>query len=118
MVLKRLLEQPERYETFGLDREQAPSDRVPPTWRLELPEGRFTVCDLSDFEAVRGAVEAMEVVVHLGADPEGDEWGSVLQNNVIGTYNVFEAARQAGVKRVVAASSIMVSPGHREQGLV
>ena len=57
----------------------------------------------------------MDVVAHLGADPEGDEWDSVLNNNVIGTYNVFEASREAGVKRVVGASSIMVSEGHREQ---
>lgn len=115
MVFKRLLEQPERYDVFGLDRKQEPSDRVPGSWQLELPPDRFSVCDLSDFAGVRKAVEGMDVVTHLGADPEGDEWESVLQNNVIGTYNVFEASRQAGVKRVVAASSIMVSDGHRQQ---
>ena len=32
-------------------------------------------------------------------------WEDVLHNNIVGTYNVFEAARQAGVSRVVFASS-------------
>ena len=114
MTFKRLLEQPDRYEVYGLDVNQAPSERVPGSWNLDLPGDRFSVCDLSDFEAVRAAVESMDVVAHLGADPEGDEWDSVLQNNIIGTYNVFESARLAGVKRIVAASSIMVSQGHRE----
>jgi nucleoside-diphosphate-sugar epimerase len=115
MTFKRLLEQPERYEVFGLDRKLDPSERVPVDWRLEIPEDRFTVGDLSDFETVRAAVDSMDVVAHLGADPEGREWDSVLQNNIVGTYNVFEAARQADVRRVVAASSIMVSEGHRDQ---
>ena len=114
MTFKRLLEQPDRYDVFGLDRELVASDRVPPSWSLELPEGKFVVGDLSDFAAVSDAVEGMDVVAHLGADPEGDVWESVLQNNIIGTYNVFEASRLAGVKRVVAASSIMVSDGHRQ----
>ena len=115
MTFKRLLQQPDRYDVFGLDRKPEPSGRVPYSWRLELPEDRFSVRDLSDFGGVKQAVESMDVVVHLAADPEGRQWDSVLQNNIIGTYNVFEASRQAGVKRIVAASSIMVSQGHRER---
>jgi nucleoside-diphosphate-sugar epimerase len=114
MTFKKRSERTDRLEVFGVDRKQGPSVRVPGSWELELPEDRFSVCDLSDFDSVRKAVESMDVVVHLGADPEGNEWDSVLNNNVIGTYNVFEASRQAGVKRVVAASSIMVSEGHRD----
>ncbi len=115
MTFKRLVDQPEKYEVFGFDRKLLASDRVPSSWNLELPEERFTVGDLSDLGAVSTVVEGMDVVAHLGADPEGDEWESVLQNNIVGTYNVFEASRLAGVKRVVAASSIMVSDGHRMQ---
>ena len=115
MTFKRLLGQPDKYEVFGMDRKQSPSDRVPGKWSLELPEERFSIGDLSDYSAVSAAVEGIDVVAHLAADPEGDEWNSVLQNNIIGTYNVFEASRQTGVKRIVAASSIMVSDGHRQQ---
>lgn len=115
MTFKRLLDQPDKYEVSGMDIKAGPSVRVPGSWTLDLPEGRFTVGDLSDMDAVSRAVEGMDVVAHLGADPEGNEWDSVLNNNIIGTYNVFEASRLAGVKRVVAASSIMVSDGHRQQ---
>lgn len=115
MVFERLLSQPDKYEVYGLDRKEMPSERVPGSWNLGLPQDRFQVCDLSDFDSVASAVDGMDVVAHLGADPEGREWDSVLNNNIIGTYNVFEASRQAGVRRIVGASSIMVSEGHREQ---
>lgn len=115
MVFSRLLSQPDRYEVYGVDRRGGPSLRVPGSWDLNLPEDRFSVCDLYDYSGVAKAVEGMDVVAHLGADPEGDEWDSVLNNNVIGAYNVYEASRKADVKRVVGASSIMVSEGHREQ---
>ena len=55
----------------------------------------------------------MDVVVHLAADPGSGDWESLLTSNVIGTYNVFEACQDAGVRRIVAASSITVSQGHR-----
>lgn len=115
MVYSRLLSDPDRYEVYGVDRKSEPSTRVPGSWNLDLPENSFGVCDLSDFNAVTEAVRGMDVVAHLGADPEGNKWESVRDNNVIGTYNVYEASRLAGVKRVVGASSIMVSEGHRQQ---
>ncbi len=115
LVYSRLMSQPNRYEVFGVDRKSDPSDRVPGSWSLELPGDSFSVCNLSDYDSVERAVQGMDVVAHLGADPEGTEWDSVRDNNVVGTYNVFEASRQAGVKRIVGASSIMVSEGHRQQ---
>jgi nucleoside-diphosphate-sugar epimerase len=52
------------------------------------------------------AFEGQDAVVHLAADPSDHApWESVLPNNIIGTYNVFEACRIHGVKRVVFASS-------------
>ena len=44
-------------------------------------------------------------MVHLAAYLGSDDWEGQLAGNVIGTYNVFEAARLAGVQRVVFASS-------------
>ena len=64
------------------------------------------VADLSDLDAIRPAFVGQDVVVHLGADARGEApWDSVLKNNIIGTYNVMEACREAGVARVVFASS-------------
>lgn len=65
-----------------------------------------TVASLDDYDAMRPAFDGIDSVVHLAADRAAyAEWDSVLPNNLVGTYNVFEASRDAGVKRVVFASS-------------
>jgi nucleoside-diphosphate-sugar epimerase len=57
-------------------------------------------------EALIPAFKGVESVVHLAASPAVDTpWEAVLHNNIIGTYNVFEAARQAGVKQIIFTSS-------------
>ena len=61
--------------------------------------------DIADFDAVKAACEGKDVVVHLAAYLGSDDFEGQLRGNIIGTYNVFEAARLAGVKRVVFASS-------------
>ena len=61
--------------------------------------------DIADAEAIGPAFAGQDVVVHLAAYLGSDDWQGQLAGNVIGTYNVFEAARAAGVKRVVFASS-------------
>lgn len=67
----------------------------------------FHQVDLSDFAAAQALCDGVDTVVHLGADPRMEAtWESLLPNNVIATYNVFEAARLAGCRRVIFASSI------------
>ena len=61
--------------------------------------------DISNLEAIRPAFSGVDVAVHLAAALPGQPWEAMLQANIIGTYNVYEAARLAGVKRVVFASS-------------
>ena len=61
--------------------------------------------DIADFDAVKAACEGKDVVVHLAAYLGSDDFEGQLRGNIIGTYNVLEAARLAGVKRVVFASS-------------
>jgi nucleoside-diphosphate-sugar epimerase len=63
--------------------------------------------DIADAAAIEPAFAGVDTVVHLAADassPNPPE-DSVMRNNVLGTLNVFEAARKAGVRRVVFASS-------------
>jgi nucleoside-diphosphate-sugar epimerase len=67
----------------------------------------FQQANLSDFAAVHALCAGIDTVVHLGADPSMQApWESLLPNNVIATYNVFEAAHQAGCRRVIFASSV------------
>ena len=62
--------------------------------------------DIADLDAIEPAFERVDTVVHLAAIAHGGTgWDLVLRHNVIGAYNVFEAARRRGVRRVVFASS-------------
>jgi nucleoside-diphosphate-sugar epimerase len=75
---------------------------------LARSEGEYTdiLVDTSDLDALTDAFKGADAVVHLAGSAAVDSsWDDVLQNNIIGLRNVFEAARLAGVKRVVFASS-------------
>lgn len=62
--------------------------------------------DIADLDAIAPAFEGVDTVVHLAARTGSSEsFDEILGANVIGTYNVFEAARRAGVSRVIFASS-------------
>ena len=64
------------------------------------------IADLSDLDSISPAFEGADVVVHLGADPSPQaSWESTLNNNIVGTRNVYEAARLAGARRVILAST-------------
>ncbi len=83
----------DRYSLRGFDR--VPMD--------ELDD--MVVGELTDFGAVARATQDMEAVVHLAGNPLGSApWEEILNSNIIGTYNLFEATRQSGVRRVVFAS--------------
>ena len=114
-VYRHLASQPEKYEVYGLARSRKRSDRAPSDRTVDIPRERFFRCNIAKMASVRRAVEGMDVVVHMAADPNGDNWKSVLHNNVIGAYNVFEACREAQVGRVIVAGSVQVSEGHRRQ---
>ena len=64
------------------------------------------VADTTDPEAITPAFRGVDTVVDLAAASEMyTPWGPVYANNIPSTYNVLEAAKQAGVRRVVFASS-------------
>jgi uronate dehydrogenase len=65
----------------------------------------FVAADLTDLAQVEKAVAGMEGVAHFGGHAVEGSWETILNANIIGCYNLFEAARRAGVKRVVFASS-------------
>src|SRR6516165_10607104 len=64
------------------------------------------VAYITDGGAVRRAAQGMTAIVHLAATPDDDDFlTQLLPNNIVGVYHVLEAAREAGVRRVVLASS-------------
>ena len=92
----------ESYDWRLLDREPLAGDTLP----VGVDGDDVVVADVTDAEALREAVDGVGAVVHLAGDPRPNApWDSVLANNIDGTRTVLAAAAEAGVDRVVFASS-------------
>ncbi len=62
--------------------------------------------NIAELDTIIPAFEGQHTVVHLAADRSANAtWESALRNNFVGVYNVYEAAKRTGVKRVVFGSS-------------
>lgn len=65
----------------------------------------FVAADLSNLAQVEKIVDGVEGIVHLGGFSVEGPWDTILNANIVGCYNLFEAAHRKGVKRVIFASS-------------
>lgn len=77
----------------------------------------FVESNIVEYEQFLKACQGMDVVVHLAADrsPAAEFYESLLDLNIIGGYNGFEAARQAGCQRIIFASSVNAVLGYEDQ---
>jgi nucleoside-diphosphate-sugar epimerase len=92
-----------KYQFSGLDRAMG-THRSSGANAPDVPT--LVVDGSKGVDAIVPAFRGVEAVVHLAADVRQDApWESVLPNNIVLTHNVWEAARIAGVKRIVFASS-------------
>ena len=66
----------------------------------------YMKADLSSLDAMMEVIAGADMVVHFGAIGDEAAWDNILQSNIVGAYNVWEAAYRHGVKRVVYASSV------------
>lgn len=62
-------------------------------------------CDLADAAAVDRLVDGCDGIVHLGGRSIEDTFEIILQSNIRGTYNLYDAARRHGRPRILFASS-------------
>ncbi len=74
----------------------------------------YVKADLSNLDAMLKVIEGADMVVHFGAIGDEAAWDDILQSNIIGAYNVWEAAYRCGVKRVVYASSVHAVGMHKK----
>jgi uronate dehydrogenase len=78
------------------------SDKRP----LKAPKGqRFVRADIGKMSDALRITKGVDAIVHLGGYSVEGPWEAILQANIIGCYNVFEAARRNGVKRIVFPTS-------------
>ncbi|WP_336364112.1 NAD-dependent epimerase/dehydratase family protein [Halalkalicoccus salilacus] len=83
---------------------------ITPITHDETEDIEGLIADVTDYESVSEALSGQEVVIHLAANPSPEaEWEDVLGVNVDGAYNVYEAAVENGLDRVVFASTNHVS---------
>jgi uronate dehydrogenase len=78
---------------------------IPPRPGADQSAEEHLLASVSDRRALSEACAGVDAVIHLGGIPTEDDWDRLLDVNINGTHNVFEAARQRGVPRVIFASS-------------
>ena len=93
--LRKLL--PPIYPDLVLSDLKAPADLA--------KDEKFKAADLADLAQVEAICEGVDGILHFGGYSVEGPWDDILQANIIGGYNLFEAAYRKGVKRVVFASS-------------
>jgi uronate dehydrogenase len=71
-------------------------------------------CDLADKAGVLRLVEGVEAIAHFGGISLEAPFETILQSNIVGVFNLYEAARKHGVKRVVFASSNHVTGFYKQ----
>ena len=74
--------------------------------------------DLADAQAVHHMVAGCQAIVHFGGVSVENPWPGILQANIIGVYNLYEAARRNDVKRILFASSNHVMGYYKQSDVV
>jgi len=96
----------EKYDLVLFDRDARELEKVK-GW------GRVVAGELSDLQGLNDACQGVDTVLHLAGNPSPDQtWASVVENNISGTYHAFVAAKAAGCRRVIFASSIHAVSGY------
>ncbi len=76
--------------------------------------GEVVIGDLTDFDAMRRFCEGIDTVVHMAGNPNPNAtWKELLDPNIQGVYNIMTAAKAAGCRRLIFASSIHAVSGGR-----
>jgi len=82
------------------------------------PGEEVTQAALEDRAAVRSLLAGVDAVVHMGGVSVEGPFDPILAANIAGVYNLYEAARINGVKRIVFASSNHVTGFYRQDEVI
>lgn len=75
----------------------------------------FVLADLTDLDAMERLLEGADGLIHLGGQSVEAPWQAVLDANIIGLHNTYEAARRRGCERIVFATTNHVVGFYRRQ---
>lgn len=78
------------------------------------PHEEVVTCDLGDHDAVDALVAGCDGILHLGGVSVEDTFAKISNANLTGVYNLYEAARKQGVRRIFLASSNHAVGYHRQ----
>ncbi len=70
------------------------------------PGEAYVRADLREYDQIQRLLQGADMVVHFGAYGDEAPFDTIVGPNIIGAYNIWEAAYQNGLRRVVYASSI------------
>ncbi len=66
----------------------------------------YVRADLSDLAAMEALTKDADMIAHFGAIGDEAAFDAILQSNIVGAYNIWEAAHHNSVRRIIYASSI------------
>jgi len=90
------------------------SDKIDPAG----PGEELAIAELGDKAAVFAMAEGVDAIVHLGGVSTEQTWEAILDGNIVGMVNLYEAARHHGVRRIVFASSNHVTGFYRQDEVI
>jgi uronate dehydrogenase len=90
------------------------SDKIDPAG----PGEELAIAELGDKAAVFAMVEGVDAIVHFGGVSTEQTWEAILDGNIVGMVNLYEAARHHGVRRIVFASSNHVTGFYRQDEVI
>ena len=79
---------------------------------------RFRKAQLDRLSDVTRVTKGVDAIIHLGGFSKEGTWEEILQANIIGSYNLFEAARRNGIRRIVFASTNHVTGFHPREAVL
>ncbi|MGC1496815.1 MAG: NAD(P)-dependent oxidoreductase [Sulfitobacter sp.] len=82
------------------------------------PGETYVKADLASYDAIHPILEGADMVIHFGAIVDEKPFDELLGPNFVGSYNIWEAAYQHGVRRVVYASSIHAVGMHKKADFI
>lgn len=88
--------------------------------RLKDSGYEIRLADITDFGSLKKAFNGIDVILNLAgnANEKTDNFEELIQPNIIGTFNVLEAARLNNVKRVIMSSSVHAVKGHDAEKVI